>query len=296
MSLISIYIITFKNIDKLADTRNSDIIEISFNISYLLDDYVKIHNKCFNTSIRHIVPIPGIFKSIDFGLHIKDLKNIILELLQYNDRINDIKNSDKNGSDIEKEYISFLNDYLDALLNTVSYFKYLLKPLYERSQNINNEDYSMKTYKKNLAQYYDLINIYSKMGMELGEKYNKFKEEIIMSNPIFYKRIKERDIYIKVIYDYRVNLCGNKCLPSQLKITLSGLSDDFKEEGKLGYKDFCIDEYDWAEKNDIDSEEANEELEIAENYFNNNSDIAYLKNNSTIASLMSEVDNFLEKI
>lgn len=116
-----------------------------------------------------------------------------------------------------------------------------------------------------------------------------------MDNFLFYKRIKDRDIYFKVIYDYCVNLCGNKCLPSQLKITISGLNNDYKEGDRLGHKDFCIDRDDWASKNNIDSSQSDEELKIAEDYFVNNKNVEELKKNSVIFYLLSEVDNFLEK-
>ena len=56
-------------------TNKEKILELSWNTNDLLSQYVAIHDDVFKTSIRHIIPIPGIFKAIDFGEHLKKIEN-----------------------------------------------------------------------------------------------------------------------------------------------------------------------------------------------------------------------------
>ena len=81
-------------------TNKEKILELSWNTNDLLSQYVAIHDDVFKTSIRHIIPIPGIFKAIDFGEHLKKIENIIPELENCDKKIKSFVgdlNSDERG-------------------------------------------------------------------------------------------------------------------------------------------------------------------------------------------------------
>lgn len=53
-----------------------DLIRKSFDVRDILTQYTKIHNDIFKSSLRRIIPIPGVFKAIDFGKHYGSLSEL----------------------------------------------------------------------------------------------------------------------------------------------------------------------------------------------------------------------------
>ena len=153
-------------------TNKEKIVEFSWNVNNLLSEYVAIHNDVFNTSIRHIIPIPGIFKVIDFGSHLEKVENIVLKLK--NDR-NKIKSLPENAHDQEQEYLNLLSSYVDALVETVNRLKIVVGALYAKSQNFTNSNYDWKNYKGDLAKYKRSVRDYMAIGEQLNELFKKIK-------------------------------------------------------------------------------------------------------------------------
>ena len=125
-------------------TNNEQIVEFSWSINDLLSQYVAIHDDVFKTSIRHAIPIPGIFKVIDFNAHLEKIENINSRLENYD---NKIKFFAKNVNGQEREYIDLLSKYTKALIETVSRLKVVVSALYDKSQNFVNSNYDWKNYK-----------------------------------------------------------------------------------------------------------------------------------------------------
>jgi len=117
-----------------------------------------------------------------------------------------------------------------------------------------------------------------------------------MNNFVLYKQTKGRNINVNFVYDQYVNLGDNKYAPSQLRAIISGLPDRYKENERVGYKDFFIGRDDWALNNNVDSSEADDELKNAEKLFNSNKNIVDLRQNKTISYLLDQIDLFLEKM
>ena len=155
-------------------TNKEEIIELSWNVNDLLSQYVAIHDEVFKTSIRHAIPIPGIFKKIDFGVHLGKVENIIPELKNCD---NKIKSLVKNESDKEKEYLDILSQYTGALIETVSRLKVVVGALYAKSQSFANSNYDWKNYKNDLAKYEQSVKDYMTIGGNLNELFDKFKHE-----------------------------------------------------------------------------------------------------------------------
>lgn len=113
---------------------------------------------------------------------------------------------------------------------------------------------------------------------------------------MFYKQVKDQNINISFVYDQYVDLGDNKYGASQLRAVISGLTDDYREKERVGYKDFFIDRDDWASRNNINSSESDNELKNAERFYSNSKNLLDLKQNKTISYLLEQVDSFLGKL
>lgn len=153
-------------------TNKKQIVELSWNVNDLLSQYVAIHDDIFKTSIRHAIPIPGIFKAIDFGAHLGKVKNIIPELENCDSKI---KLLAENISGQERECLDLLSRYVSALIETVSRLKIVVSALYDKSQSFVNSNYDWKNYKSDLAKYKQSVQDYMAIGGSLNELFEKVK-------------------------------------------------------------------------------------------------------------------------
>ena len=152
--------------------NKEQIVELSWNVNDLLSQYVAIHDDIFKTSIRHAIPIPGIFKAIDFGAHLGKVENIIPELENCDSKIKSLAES-VNGQ--EREYLDLLARYVGALIETVSRLKVVVGALYAKSQSFVNSNYDWKNYKSDLASYEQSVQDYMAIGGHLNELFKKVK-------------------------------------------------------------------------------------------------------------------------
>ena len=153
-------------------TDKEQIVGLSWYVNDLLSQYVAIHDDVFKTSIRHAIPIPGIFKAIDFGAHLAKVENIIPELENCD---NKIKSFAENVSEQEREYLDLLSKYVGALIETVSRLKVVVGGLYAKSQSFANSNYDWKNYKNDLAKYEQSVQDYTAIGGHLNELFKKVK-------------------------------------------------------------------------------------------------------------------------
>jgi len=153
-------------------TNKEQIIELLWNADDLLSQYVAIHDDIFKTSIRHTIPIPGIFKAIDFGAHLGKIENIIPELENCDSKIKLVV---ENLSGQEREYLDLLSQYVGALIETVSHLKIVVSALYAKSQSFVNSNYDWKNYKSDLAKYEQSVQDYLVIGGRLNELFEKVK-------------------------------------------------------------------------------------------------------------------------
>jgi len=153
-------------------TSKEQIVKLSWNVNDLLSQYVAIHDDVFKTSIRHAIPIPGIFKPIDFGAHLKKIENVIPQLVNCDNRI---KSFAENLGGQEREYIDLLSKYTDALIETVNRLKVVVGALYDKSQSFVNSNYDWKNYKSDLAKYEQSVQDYMAIGGRLNELFEKVK-------------------------------------------------------------------------------------------------------------------------
>lgn len=56
------------------------ITSLAYQVNDILSRYVVIHDAIFKSSIRKILPIPGLFKAIDYGSHYHELDDLHSDL------------------------------------------------------------------------------------------------------------------------------------------------------------------------------------------------------------------------
>jgi hypothetical protein len=132
-----------------------------YQVQAILDRYIVIHDKIFKFSLRKAIPIPGIFKPIDFGQHFRDLDSLASELEQVA-----ICTSDR------AEVPEVFQQYVNALLRTIQFLRDMCNRLYDKSEG-DLQSYKMNQYKADVSEYEGLVEKYCLLGSELNEYVRK---------------------------------------------------------------------------------------------------------------------------
>ena len=132
-----------------------------YQVHEILDSYIAIHDKIFKFSLRKAIPIPGIFKSIDYGQCFRDLGSLISALEQVADPA-----SNRAGLP------SVFQQYVAALLKTMLFLREMCKQLRVKSQG-DLQSYSMQQYKSDVAIYERLVEEYRSLGSALNDYIRK---------------------------------------------------------------------------------------------------------------------------
>jgi len=93
-----------------------------YQVHAILERYVAIHDKIFKPSLRKAIPIPGIFKPIDYGQHLRELASLVSALEQLV-----IATSNRPGVP------SVFQQYVTALLKTIQFLRDMCRRLYDKS-------------------------------------------------------------------------------------------------------------------------------------------------------------------
>lgn len=135
----------------------SSLIAIARNLNDSLTDYTNIHDEIFKKSLRKSIPIPFLFKAINFqeiGVKLQDIHN---DLSRYKTQVNDIRQSgseDTNKCNIFIEYVSKLM-YAVQLLQGITH-NLLLKSEGNNSYKLNDHTELVERYEKAVDEYYAL--------------------------------------------------------------------------------------------------------------------------------------------
>ncbi|MDO8885653.1 hypothetical protein [Candidatus Oleimmundimicrobium sp.] len=154
----------------MSDLKN-ELRLIAVEVNELLSRYIEIHNAVFKFSWRKIIPLPFVFKSINFNdLHSR-AKQILSELEACNQQINSLI---EDTTQKESRFAHFLSEYCGALIKTVSLLKEILHQLHLKSEN--SSKYNLSKYNKQCDLYNEAVNKYSSMGGRLNELYSEFNQ------------------------------------------------------------------------------------------------------------------------
>ncbi|MBK5281483.1 MAG: hypothetical protein JJE16_05290 [Nitrospiraceae bacterium] len=133
-----------------------DLPEELIRTNTILREYVAIHDAIFKFSWRKALPIPGLFKTTDFGVHFRDLDQLAAKLAATSSAL-----KTESGS------LEGSLQYTAALLETIQALREICKRFYEKSQG-DLSKYPMAEYNANLKAYEGLMNKCQELGVALN--------------------------------------------------------------------------------------------------------------------------------
>lgn len=133
-------------------------------INDILTSYIKIHDSLHKRSIRHVIPIPGIFKPIPFGFYGKQLEQCsasIEELLRKMQESPHAQNPD---------FIDVLSEYSMALQDAIERLREFCVCL---EQKADGKPYAFTQQKKDQAEYEAAVKHYKLLGNKLNSEFDR---------------------------------------------------------------------------------------------------------------------------
>ena len=124
----------------------------------ILDEYASIHDSIFKFSWRKTLPIPGLFKTTDFGAHRKDLDRLASKLAAISAKLKEAPGA-LEGS----------HQYTAALLEAIKALRDICKRFYEKSQGDLGK-YPMAEYNADLKIYEGLVKKCQDLGIALNQR------------------------------------------------------------------------------------------------------------------------------
>ena len=141
---------------------------LSKEINRVLDGYIFVHDEIFRFSLRQIIPIPGIFKPINYESHHKKLGFLQDRLSQI------IKDIPENS-----EFSKLLKEYAQSLLNTILWLQDICQQFTDRINGI--KDYTKNEYDKDMETYTHSVNTYRNLGVRLNKLYKELDNNVPFS-------------------------------------------------------------------------------------------------------------------
>ena len=129
-----------------------------------LHRYISVHNHIFKTSLRHIIPIPGIFKPINYQRHFESLRFIEMELKRL---LADVQESPYAAN----EFAVALHEYGVALLDAIVQLQKMCANLFQKADG--TLEYSKADYKRELNEYQKLVVQYQHLGASVNAYFGR---------------------------------------------------------------------------------------------------------------------------
>jgi len=142
-----------------------EIFALSLEVNEFLRGYVRIHDHLFRRSMRHIIPLPFIFKAIEFDKLLSALETVSEGLEHCADRTLRMTASCTGE---QREYLNLLYEYLRSLIITVDLLEPVLSGLHSKTQSWRR--YGWRTYRSDVAKYQLSTTAYVALGGPLNEK------------------------------------------------------------------------------------------------------------------------------
>lgn len=139
---------------------------IAVEVNVLLSRYIEIHDTVFKFSWRKIIPLPFIFKPIDFGYLQSGAEQILSQLETCNQQINNLMEGLMHK---QRDFAHFLSEYCVTLIETISLLRGILHQLHLKSQGSGK--YSLTEYNRQCDLYKNAVVKYSATGDQLNELY-----------------------------------------------------------------------------------------------------------------------------
>lgn len=146
-------------------SNREQISHLSLDVHRLLSEYVAVHDDVFKASVRRVIPLPLIFRAIEWGKHVSAIEAIAEDLDRCTDRAEYL--AILSTAD-QRAYLDSLSQYLRALIATVALFKAVLDGMHAKAQSWRS--YKWRTYRHDITKYKQSISVYIALGNGLGDK------------------------------------------------------------------------------------------------------------------------------
>ncbi|MBN1333168.1 MAG: hypothetical protein JW971_05345 [Synergistales bacterium] len=151
-------------------------LRVAKKVNDLIREYVSIEEDIFKPSMGKILPIPGIFRPINYAGHRERLKEILLELETVKKDIRSLKPA--NDSD-EGEFLITLRAYINAFSAALSELMAICGKLQLRSEG---QHYQKKEYKADAIGLRKLEMAYFDIGKKLNTLFAELSGEKMSEN------------------------------------------------------------------------------------------------------------------
>lgn len=136
----------------------ADLMGKSSEVQEILNNYIKIHKDILKPSLRRIIPIPRLYKPINYDGHLESLAGLAKKLEKIISKIPD-----------RTEYGNALKEYGEALLKTMLLLRGICSKLYKTSQRKTPVLYPKAQYKADLKGYQANVDRLMQLGRRLNE-------------------------------------------------------------------------------------------------------------------------------
>lgn len=146
----------------------TEVKSVVVEINALLSKYIEIHDAIFKFSWRKIIPLPFLFKPIDFAQLHSSAEQILSQLETCNQQVRSLT---EDITQKENRLAHFLCEYCMALMETVSLLKGIIHQLQLKSEA--SRRYSLTEHKRQCGLYKNAVDRYSTMGSQLNQLYQE---------------------------------------------------------------------------------------------------------------------------
>lgn len=143
----------------------SPVRKIGLNVHSVLSRYVSVHNEVYRFSFRKVLPIPGLFKAIDFR-HLQSLLSGLIDELDACEQEIALVAENRSLAAAESACLPALRSFASALSATLDRLHYICRQLYERSQG--STAYTRRQFKADSQEYDALVQQYGAAAARLN--------------------------------------------------------------------------------------------------------------------------------
>ncbi len=147
--------------------------ELALSVNDLLTRFVAIQREMANLPWWRHLPVPGLFRAIDFSEHERSLVALLSEMGDVRNRISQLRDSG-TISTREAEFLDALHAYASALQQAVEALREISRKLHLRSQG--SASYDWASYKEDHTELAALERNYISLGGHLNVLFAALKQ------------------------------------------------------------------------------------------------------------------------
>lgn len=154
-------------------TARDRALSLANSVNDILCRYVAVHNDVFDSSLRRMIPIPGLFQAVQYCTHRDTLAGLQSELVVVAEQAQTTSALVKTRVP-EQRFLVELDKYVAALMDTVSRLGDICGQLCAKSEAA--ADYQWHDYNRDVEDYNASIARYKALGGRLNHLYEALKD------------------------------------------------------------------------------------------------------------------------